>query len=147
MPPFTTNGTLPSGIHLATWQQVEELLAFNDRRRELLSGLKRACMPLQQAGCQKIYIGGSFATNKEFPGDFDVCWKDDDVDFVKLKDLDPVLLDFKNKRAAQKAKYGGELFPASYAASLDGKTFLEYFQEDRDGSTKGIIAIDLSITS
>jgi hypothetical protein len=144
---FSKNGTLPSGIHLATWQQVEELLVFNDRRRELLAGLKRACEPLQQAGCPRIYIGGSFATNKEFPGDFDVCWKDNNVDLIKLKDLDPVLLDFKNKIAAQKAKYGGELFLASRIASDDGKTFLEYFQEDRNGNLKGFIAIDISITS
>jgi hypothetical protein len=88
MTQFSTNGTLPSGIHLATWQQVEELLAFNDRRRELLAGFKRACEPLQKTGCQRIYICGSFVTNKEFPGDFDVCWEDDNVDFVKLKELD-----------------------------------------------------------
>ncbi len=144
---FSTNGTLPSGIHSATWQQVEELLAFNDRRRELLAGLKRACEPLRKVGCSNVYIGGSFSTNKEFPGDFDVCWEDDNVDFVKLKKLDSVLLDFKNHRAAQKAKYGGELFPAGSIASTDGKTFLEFFQRDRDGNPKGIIAIDLLITS
>jgi hypothetical protein len=144
---FLTNGTLPSGIHSASWQKIEELLAFNPRRQELLAGLKRACEPLQQAGCQRIYIGGSFVTNKEFPGDFDVCWEDDNVNFIKLKELEPVLLDFKNHRAAQKAKYGGELFPASSIASLDGKTFLEFFQQDRDGNPKGIIAIDLPITS
>jgi hypothetical protein len=119
----------------------------NSRRQELLAGSKRACEPLQQAGCQRIYTCGSFVTSKEFPGDFDACWEDDNVDFVKLKELEPVLLDFKNHRAAQKAKYGGELFPASSIASLDGKTFLEFFQQDRDGNPKGIIAIDLPITS
>ncbi len=144
---FSINGTLPSGIHAATWPQIKELLAFNPRRQELLAGLKRACEPLQQAGCSRIYIGGSFATNKEFPGDFDVCWEDDNVDFGKLQALDPVLLDFKNQRAAQKAKYGGELFPASSVASADGQTFLEFFQQGRDGNSKGIIAIDLPLTS
>jgi hypothetical protein len=143
MTQFSTNGTLPSGIHSATWQQVEDLLAFNDRRRELLAGLKRATDPLRKAGCRKIYIGGSFATNKEFPGDFDVCWEDDLVDFRQLQALDPVLLDFTNHRSAQKAKYGGELFPASSIASSDGKTFLDFFQFDRDGKAKGIIEIDL----
>jgi hypothetical protein len=122
-------------------------LAFNDRRQELIAGLKRACELLQQAGCPRIYIGGSFVTSKKIPGDFDVCWEDDNVDFVKLKGLDPVLLDFKNHRAAQKSKYGGELFPAGSIASADGKTFLEFFQQDRDGNPIGIIAIDLSITS
>ncbi len=95
-------------------------------------------------GCKnrRIFIGGSFATNKEFPGDFDICWQDDTVDFLQLQVSDPVLLDFKNKRAAQKAKYGGELFPASISA--DGyRTYLEFFQIDRNGEEKGIVEIDL----
>jgi hypothetical protein len=79
---------------LTTWKQFEDLLAFNDRRRELLAGLKRACKPLQQVGCPRIYIGGSFATNKEFPGDFDVCWEDDNVDFVKLRVVPFDIYDF-----------------------------------------------------
>jgi hypothetical protein len=141
---FSTNGTLPPGVHSATWQQISDWLAFNDRRQELFAGFKRACIPLQQAGCKQIYIGGSFVTNKEFPGDFDICWDDSEVDFAKLKELDPVLLDFKNHRAAQKAKYGGELFPASAIGSFDGKTFLEFFQQGRDGKPKGIVVIDLS---
>ena len=145
IPSFDTNGNLPAGIHLATWQEVEETLAFNPRRRELLSGLKRACESLKQVGCLRIYIGGSFATNKEFPGDFDVCWADETVDLEKLAEIDPVLLDFKNQRAAQKAKYGGELFLASDIADLDSfEDYLSFFQKDKvSGNTKGIIAIDL----
>jgi hypothetical protein len=145
IPSFDTNGNLPAGIHLATWQEIEETLAFNPRRRELLSGLKRACTSLKQVGCLRIYIGGSFATNKEFPGDFDVCWADETVDLEKLAEIDPVLLDFKNQRAAQKAKYGGELFLASDIADLDSfEDYLSFFQKDKvSGNTKGIIAIDL----
>jgi hypothetical protein len=142
IPEFDDSGTLPTGIHQASWLEVESKLAFNERRQELLQGMKRACEPLKMVGCQRIFIGGSFATNKEFPGDFDICWQDDTVDFLQLQNLDPVLLDFKNKRAAQKAKYGGELFPASIGA--DGyRTYLEFFQIDRNGDAKGIVAIDL----
>ena len=110
-----------------------------------MSGLKRACTSLKQVGCLRIYIGGSFATNKEFPGDFDVCWADETVDLEKLAEIDPVLLDFKNQRAAQKAKYGGELFLASDIADLDSfEDYLSFFQKDKvSGNTKGIIAIDL----
>jgi hypothetical protein len=145
LPTFDTHGNLPAGIHLATWQEVEKTLAFNPRRRELLSGLKLACESLKQVGCPRIYIGGSFATNKEFPGDFDVCWADETVDLEKLAEIDPVLLDFKNQRAAQKAKYGGELFLASDIADLDSfEDYLSFFQKDKvSGNTKGIIAIDL----
>ena len=94
VPSFDNNGNLPAGIHACTWEEAKETLAFNPRRQELLAGLKRACDVLKQAGCDKIYIDGSFATNKEFPGDFDVCWKDDNVDLKLLLELDPVLLDF-----------------------------------------------------
>ena len=44
----------------------------------------------------------------------------------------------------QKAKYMGELFPASTIAATGGLSFLEFFQTDKDtGRPKGIIAIDL----
>ena len=139
-----SNGNLVAGIHICTWEDIQEVFAFNERRQELLRGLKRACESLKLAGCRRIYIGGSFATDKEFPGDFDACWEDENVDFVRLQKIDPVLLDFKNKRAAQKAKYGGELFLSSDIADpISNKSFLEFFQTDRNGEAKGIIAIDL----
>lgn len=58
--------------------------------------------------------------------------------------LDPVLLDFSDRRAAQKARYGGGLFPAQAAAEPAGTVFLDYFQRDRHtGESKGILALDL----
>ncbi len=140
---FDSKGNLCAGIQLTTWQQVEDTFAFNARRQELLSGLKRACESLKQTGCSRIYIGGSFVTNKEFPGDFDVCWADETVDLERLEEIDPVLLDLTNKRAAQKAKYGGELFPASLTEGKSKKKFLDFFQTTRNEEPKGIIAVDL----
>jgi hypothetical protein len=140
---FQANGDLAVGIHLATWQEVQETFAFNPRRQELLSGLKRASEPLKQSSCSRIYIGGSFVSNKEFPGDFDVCWADETVDLERLEEIDPVLLDLTNKRAAQKAKYGGELFPASVTEGKSKKKFLDFFQTTRNEEPKGIIAVDL----
>ena len=140
---FDANGNLPVGIHLATWQEVQETFAFNPRRQELLSGLKRACEPLKQSSCSRICIGGSFVTNKEFPSDFYACWADETVDLERLEQIDPVLLDFTNKRAAQKVKYGGELFPASLTEGGSKKKFLDFFQTTRNGEPQGIIAVDL----
>ena len=63
---------------------------------------------------------------------------------VDLARLDPVVLTFANRREAQKRKYGGELFPADWAADASGTNFLRFFQRDKDtGRAKGIIAIDL----
>lgn len=59
--------------------------------------------------------------------------------------LDSELKEFGNDRAAQKARYGGEIFPAQWNADPDGTTFLDYFQYDNvTERPKGIIAIDLA---
>ena len=61
--------------------------------------------------------------------------------------LDPELLHFDAGRAAQKARYQGEQFPASIGATADGMSFLEFFQTDREtGRTKGIVAVDVGGT-
>ena len=53
------------------------------------------------------------------------------------------MFDFSNQRLVQKTKYGGEMFVADSAAVPDGATFIDFFQLDRDGDAKGIIAINL----
>ena len=38
----------------------------------------------------------------------------------------------------------GEFFPAQFPEGASGKTFLEFFQTDKDsGNPKGIVAIDV----
>ena len=56
--------------------------------------------------------------------------------------LDPVLLDFSNRRAAMKAKYLGDLFPAS-AFAAPGVLYRDFFRTDRNGVEKGVVLIDL----
>jgi hypothetical protein len=63
---------------------------------------------------------------------------------VASERLDAELRDFSNRRAAQKARYGGELFPAEWPAQVDGTTYLDYFQRDSKGRAKGIVAINLT---
>lgn len=132
-------GNLPPGVHDATWDELVDAFGFNGRRAELLQGLRAALESLARAGCKRAYIDGSFVTAKERPGDFDGCWETPGVDPTLL---DPELLDFREARAAQKAKYGGELFPANGTADPAGRAFLEFFQIDREGRPKGIVAID-----
>ena len=92
-------------------------------------------------GCRTAYVDGSFVTAKPLPMDFDACWAIDGVDADRL---DPVFLDFSNSRARQKARFGGEFFPADLPEGITGKTFLEFFQTDKEtGAPKGIVAIDL----
>jgi hypothetical protein len=141
IPSFDATGNLPPGVHWATWRDITRRFGKTPHRRKLLAGLKAALDALRVAGCRTAYIDGSFVTAKQVPNDFDACW---DVAEVDPALLDPILLTFDHGRAAQKAKYLGELFPAHFGERGSGTTFLEFFQIDKEsGAPKGIIAIDL----
>lgn len=134
-----TTGYLPPGVHSASWADIEPRFAGNDHRGRLTSGLLRACQNLAGAGCRLILLDGSFVSLKLLPGDYDAAWEPAGVDPYRL---DPVLLDFSNKRAAMKAKYGGELFLATDFAAY-GISYRDFFQRDRSGVPKGVVEIDL----
>ena len=141
IPDFDADGLLPQGIYPATLEEVTERFGGNRRRRELLKGLGEALSLLRSAGCRRIFINGSFVTSKQHPNDIDVCW---DVAGVDPDALDPVFFDFDDGRAAQKARFGAEFFPAQVPEGLTGKTFLEFFQVDKQtGEAKGIIELIL----
>lgn len=117
-----------------------ERYATNRRRKQLVDGLRVAIESLHAAGCSRVYLDGSFVTDKEVPGDFDACWEAGSVDPGLL---DPVLLDFRDRRAAE-GDVRRRAFPAQSAAEPGGTTFLDFFQRDRvTGEPKGIVAIDL----
>jgi len=145
IPPFDASGNLPQGTHETSWNELVARYQTNQRRRELFTGLRAALMNLREAGCRRVYIDGSFVTSKESPGDYDACWEATGVDPERL---DSVLLTFADARAAQKARFGGEFFPAEAAADPHGTRFLDYFQQDKfTGEPKGIIVLDLETLS
>ncbi len=121
IPEFDERGNLPPGIHHATWSEIVTRYATSIRRRELLDGLLDALRSLKGVGCATAYLDGSLVTSKDHPGDFDACWVSGGV---VLNRLDPELLTFSDGRAAQKARYGGELYPAEWPADADGTTYL-----------------------
>ncbi len=132
---------MPQGIHNATWEEFADRFGISNRRKDLLVGLEKALTELKRVGCKTVYIDGSFVSNKLNPDDYDGCW---DVTGVDINLMDPILMDFDNSRATQKAKYKGEFFPSISVASRNGDTFLDFFQTDKDtGDRKGIIEIDL----
>ena len=140
IPEAQDDGSLPPGLHSATWAELCERFGKNHHRRRLLAGLRIALENLRSAGCHTAFIDGSFITSEEFPKDFDGCWEVTGVDVAKL---DPVLLTFDAGRATQKAKYSGEMFPSISKANPQGDTFLQFFQMDRDGRPKGMLVLDL----
>ncbi len=59
-----------------------------------------------------------------------------------LDTLDPVLLDLSRGRAAQKARFGGEMFP-NVAEAQSGLVFSEFFQNERDTGRKGMVVLSI----
>lgn len=116
-----------------------ERFGWTARRRQLLDGLADAIDALTAAGCRTLWLNGSFVTAKDEPGDFDACW---DTEGVDLDTIDPLLLDLSGGRAAQKARFGGELFP-NVVEAVSGLVFAEFFQNERDTDRKGIVVIQL----
>jgi hypothetical protein len=143
IPPFDDNGNLPAGIDFCTWDEFLARFDTTVQRSRLIEGLKNAMEYLRAAGCRTIYINGSFVTDKLNPNDFDACWDAEGVDINYLRTNAPTLLYLYDKRAAQKAKYRGELFPSELLADETGMTFLDLFQLDKKQNRKGIISIDL----
>ena len=140
LPPFDADGNLPPGIHDADWEEVKTRFGFTGHRRALLRGLQAGLILLKAVGCRRVYLDGSFVTAKRCPGDFDACWEEAGVDDTAL---DEVFFDLKFPRAKQKARFGGEFFPASAPASGRSR-FLSFFQQTSEGSPKGIVSIDLT---
>lgn len=130
---------LPPGIHDATLSEVYQRFVTNPRRKELYDGLELGLGNLFKSGCPQAFLDGSYVTDKPVPGDYEVCW---DGRYVDPAILDRVFLDFSNGRKAQKSKYGGEYFPSAMIERGSGKTFLDFFQNEKlSGNPKGIIRI------
>jgi hypothetical protein len=141
LPPFTDAGSLPPGVHGASWDEVTERFGGSERREVLLRGLLETAANLRAASARVIWLGGSFVTDKEEPDDWDGVWDPSNADMTKV---DPVFIDPADLAAGryrQKAKYGGELLVGVETAT--SMPFQLYFQLDKNGDPKGIVRLDL----
>ena len=138
---------LPHGIHVAGIQEVKERFAYNLQRQRLFYGLEKALNALVAAGCQQVFLDGSYVTAKPNPKDYDICWDPRGVDPDKL---DPVLWHpqfLTPPRAEQQERYHGDFFQAFAVEGSSGMTFLDFFQCDKhSGQRKGIVNIKLEVT-
>jgi hypothetical protein len=135
---------LPPGIHWASLTEIGARFGQTAHRAWLFEGATAVAEALRRANCARMYLDGSFVTEKIHPNDFDGCW---DATNVNVKFLDPVLLNFDNGRAAQKEKYRGEMFIAD-GWNMGAGTFLEFFQREKlTGLSKGVVGVDLQQTS
>jgi hypothetical protein len=140
LPDFDAAGVLPPGIHEATWDEIVGRFGHSEHRLDLLAGLRFALEDLRAAGCRWAYLDGSFVTDKDVPNDYDLCWEMAGVNDTLLT---ASLRDVRPPRAAQQARYRGDILPNVVEGS-SGAPFVDFFQRDKaTGGAKGIIAINL----
>lgn len=140
--PILKNGMLPAGEHLATLDEVEHTFGSqNDQRRYLMRGLRSACEMFRAANVDRIWVDGSFVTDKEEPNDIDGCWGATSIEGVLWDNIDEVFAD--ESRKPMKLKYGLDFFYAGWIEGGSGKPFPQFFQTSRDGEPKGIVLLKL----
>lgn len=142
IPHFQVNGNLPPGIHLASFEEVYARYGTNGYRKQLLGGMYEAFHALKIAGCDVVYLDGSFVTTKKYPNDYDCCYNPMNIQFELL---DRLFWDrTRGWRERQKFRFRGEFYPSSTIEGGSSKSFLLFFQTDRDtGEPKGIVKITL----
>ena len=74
LPELTDDGELPTGVHIANWQEFESRFGGSSPRRLWLSGRLRTILELAATSGQlrRAFVWGSFVTAKPSPGDLDV---------------------------------------------------------------------------
>ncbi len=147
IPKLGPNGELPPGIYLATILEVEQIFGqSSERRKKLMAGLKTVISIFKKAGVKKIYLDGSFTSNKLEPGDVDGCWS---MIGVNPNKLDKRFWDFKNLEEQEKNRnelrelFGIDFFIMGVIEGRSGKLFPIFFQRNLDNEPKGIIQINL----
>lgn len=139
IPPLQENGELPPGEHQASVDQVERVFGCStERRKSLMRGLRDAISNLASSGVKKLWINGSFVTDKGDPNDIDGCWEY--TPLVDSEMLDPVFL---RSRKDMKDKYGLDFFISNLVETGSGLPFPKFFQVNRDGDPKGIVVVNL----
>ncbi len=121
-------------------EEVTANLAWTAARRRLLEGLNRALQNLAAAGVRRVWIDGSFVTDRDEPEDVDGCWEASE--WILEDVLDPVFWDDRPPRQAMKQKYGVDFLIALPGAGPK-PSLQEFFMTDRDGRPKGLLLLEL----
>ncbi len=138
IPSFNENDELPDGEYVVSLEEIEiRFGCANEQKRWLMQGLKAAAANLGNANVRKLWIDGSFITDKENPNDIDGVWETNQK--IDLNVLDPIFLG--NRKTMQK-KYGVDFFPDVIEAG-SGLPFPEFFRTNRDKQPKGILVVRL----
>jgi hypothetical protein len=143
IPQFTGEGLLPPGVYETNLEELEEKMGWSRKRRGLLEGLEETLELTASRGVVRVYLDGSFVTDKDRPNDVDGCYDlAEDVSAEDLRRLAPIFPPNPSNRAEAKRRFGVDLFPAAATELGSGQPFLRFFQTDRDGRERGLLSVE-----
>lgn len=143
---YSRDDCLLPGIYRLSWSEFESTFGSGSRKRQaLLAGLRAQLALLAEAGCKRVYVGGSFASKKRVPGDFDAVYDLDGLDCEHVRRLEPrLLMESPADAEALKNDFGGAVEPLRIYPSV-GFSLLEILQFDtRTGNLKGLVEIEIA---
>jgi hypothetical protein len=141
IPPFTTGGDLPAGIHVTSLHDVMERFGTSTARRTIIATrLERIYrLAIATGDLARFVVFGSFVTAKPEPGDVDVFMlMEDRFDSSVLTGEARLLFD----HGAADTFFGASVFWLRRLAAFGGEeATLGYWQTRRDGGLRGIVEI------
>ena len=135
---FNTQGFLHETIVL-TSKEFEHHFATNPLRKEQIHNALHFFAIFNSCGCQTVYVDGSFASLKMYPGDIDLCFDLTDLDADKLEREFPQFFD-----PNEIGKIHRSLSCHIFYFDRENQRFLRLLETDRDGNSKGLVKLDLT---
>lgn len=141
LPPLTTTGDLPEGVHGATLREVLSHFGQGLRRRRAVGRrLERIYGVARATGhVARFIVFGSFVTSKSEPNDVDAfILMEDTFDAGQLGGEARLLFD----HGTAQAHFGASVFWLRRLAAMGGEDdAIEHWQIKRDGTRRGIVEI------
>ena len=145
IPGLTDEGLLPAGIYETDFDELRGKMGWSRKRLALLDGLEQALKLLAESGVKRVYLDGSFVTDKDRPNDIDGCYDlTAGAAAEVLTRMAPIFPPTPENRKRARELYGADFFPAAATELGSGQPFLQFFQKDREGRERGVLMLEIS---
>lgn len=136
---FDLPARLEPGRYELTWNDFSGSFFNNEHRRHLGQGMLAAIKDLQNAGCKRVEVGGSFVSSKPLPKDFDLVFQKEGVDMSRV---DSTIS--SRQYWMQQDKFGGELFADDTHFNSPYKSAIDMIRQTRRQEEFGTVVLDLN---
>ena len=144
IPKFTPNGFLPPGIYRSPYEDFASHFGSNEHRIQMLKTVDPMLRRLADQGQERVYVAGSFVSQKPFPKDIDMLVHTTSTASSSLQHTlnDLRGIKFGETMTAAKRQFNVDLMQGKASEGLDCK-HLKLFRASRTGEEIGIIDLKL----